>query len=135
MFFPRSWWVQTSRGARPGRIVAAILKLAVAAVVTPPAGQSDDVDPGPGDIGIINRVHVDTSAGAASFSGIVAGSDGQLLWLLVTGANDLTLLNADGSSAPGNQFSGLGDLVIPAGGSALIYWDVGVGASGAWVML
>lgn len=129
----RAWWLRLHGNKAFGASMA-ILRLAPAATVTPPAGQSNNVDPG--SISTINRIHVDTSAGAASFSGLVAGLDGQLVWIFISGANDLTLLNESASSTITNRFHGLGDFVLPADSSVLIYYDSGIGAGtpGRWIM-
>jgi hypothetical protein len=126
----RGWYLRLRGNGAGAAAMAGILKLAAAANLTPAAGASNNVDPG--TIATLNRIRVDTTAGAASFTGIVAGADGQLLWIVNTGANDLTLTNNSGASSAGNRFSGLGDITIPGGGSALIYYDTGV-AGGAWV--
>lgn len=127
--FRRGGWFLRLHGSRNVGGLMALLILAPAVDLAPPAGASNNVDPGPGSIGTINRLRVNTAAGAASFTGIVAGTDGQLLWILNTGANDLTLVDNSGGSAAGNRFRGVGvDIIIPSGGSALIYYDSTVAA-------
>lgn len=61
------------------------------------------------------RLIVSTAAGDATWASLTAGADGQLLEVINTGPNNLTL--------PAAVFGGFGDLLIPSGGRALIYYD------------
>jgi hypothetical protein len=103
-----------------------ILRLGPVATFVAAAGNNDNVDPGPGDINTINRLYVDTTAGAATIRSIVAGLDGQLLWVLnLSGGNPLTLNNASGTSPAANNLSGGSDITIEDGDSLLIFYDAG----------
>jgi hypothetical protein len=64
------------------------------------------------------RVDLDSTAGAANVTGLVAGSDGQVITIRnKPGGNDVILNNANAGSAAANQFSGPGgnDVDLPAG--------------------
>lgn len=110
----------------------AVLKLGPSASVVLAAGLNDNITPAPA-IGTLNRLRVDTTAGAASGTGLAAGADGQLLWILNDGPNDFTLLNADTGSTGVNRFAGPADLTIPTKASMLIYYDAAV-LTGRWVI-
>lgn len=109
----------------------AILKLAPASTFVAAAGANNNVTPSAPTIATINRLKVDTTAGACNFTGLVAGADGQLLWILNIGANDLTLTNQSAGSTAANRFAGVADITIPANDSAMIYYDSGLTR---WVM-
>lgn len=102
----------------------ALLRLAPGVTFIAAAGVNAGVDPGPGSMQTINRLYVDTSAGAASITSFVAGLDGQLLWVFVSGANALTF--TQGASLIGNS-----DITINPNDSLLIYYD---GPALAWIL-
>lgn len=132
----RAWWTKLSGSNRGASVVMALLKLFQSLTKTAAAGSQNNVTPDSGNLQTVNRLKVDTTAGNASFTGLTAGVDGQLLWLLNTGANLLTLNLENAASTITNRFSGAADLTIPAGGSLLIYYDtaVGAGTPGRWVI-
>ncbi len=109
----------------------AVLNLAPASTFVSAAGANNNVTPAAPAIGTINRLKVDTTAGAANFTGLVAGADGQLLWILNVGANALTLNNQNAGSTAANRFSGVDDFIIPANDSLLIYYDTTIAR---WIM-
>lgn len=84
------------------------------------AGDNDDLTPGAG-IGNINRLLLDSSAGAAAITGIIAGTDGQALLLTLTTANDVELPHDDLGSAAANRLYGVGPTLIEHGSQLLIY--------------
>lgn len=122
---PRNW-TQRLRGNRYGTAsIMAILRLSPAAVYALDGTPVNNLDPldgsTPAAIGTINRL-IFTGTGPTVITGIVAGSDGQLLWLRNETNADISLpLNNAGSTAE-NQFDGF-ELAIPVGGSLLIYYD------------
>lgn len=70
---------------------------------TAASGTSNNVAPGGFGTGV-GYLDVDTTAGAATFTGLTAGADGQTLVISVKGANTLTLNAIDAGSSSGNQF-------------------------------
>lgn len=109
----------------------AILVLAPASSFMAAAGNNDNVTPAAPDITQINRLFVNTTNGDATFTGLVAGADGQLVWVWNQGTNLLTLANQNAGSTAANRFRGLDDILIPANGSVLIFYDASVSR---WVM-
>lgn len=122
---PRNW-TQRLRGNRYGTAsIMAILRLSPAAIYALNGTQVNNLDPlngsTPGAIGTINRLNF-TGTGPTVITGILAGSDGQLLWLRNSTNADITLPLNNAGSAAANQFDGF-ELAIPAGGSLLIHYD------------
>jgi hypothetical protein len=117
----------------------AVLSLGPSTTFVAAAGSQNNVTPAPAITGL-NRLLVNTNAGAATFTGLAAGTDGQLLWLTNTGAGDLTLANENAASTITNRFESgaiVGDLiVIGGGGNLLLYYDsaIGPGTPGRWIM-
>lgn len=109
-----------------------VLKLGPSATVVLNMGGNNDVTPTPA-IGTINRLLVDTSDGVADITGILAAADGQLLWIINAGPNDLNLMNEDVASVATNRLDGSADLTIPPNASMLIYYDTAI-QTGRWVM-
>jgi hypothetical protein len=68
------------------------------------AGANNDVNPGGTWPNKIARVDFDTSAGDANLNSLVAASDGIMVLLRNTGANNLNIINASGLGAAANQF-------------------------------
>jgi len=77
-------------------------------------------------------VLVETNAGDATFTGITAGSDGQLMVMTNEGPSLLTLADQNGGSASANQFYGVTDITLPAKGSQLLSYS---GNLSKWVMV
>jgi hypothetical protein len=98
-------------------------------VVVAAAGQSNDVVV---DVTIVSRVLVTTTAGDATFTGITAGSDGQLMVVTNQGSNLLTLADQNVGSSSANQFYGVTDITLPAKGSQLLSYS---GNLSKWVMV
>jgi hypothetical protein len=109
----------------------AVLRLGPADTIVAAAGSQNNVDTPNEFIDSLNRIYVDTTAGNATFTGLVAAADGQLMWILNSGPNSLTLSNENGASDAANQFTGSGDLTISAGDSMMIYYDASLTK---WVM-
>lgn len=96
------------------------------------AGAANDVNPGGGWPGLYGRLDVDTTAGAASWTGLLAGFDGQRIMIRNTGANSLTLNNQNAGSVAANRFASSGDTVIAAGLSVeAVYY---AGSVNRWVI-
>lgn len=70
-----------------------------------------------------NRLLVDTSAGAASITGIAAGSNGQLCVVTNQGSSDLTLAVQSASSTAANRLYGVTDITLPQFGSSLLQYS------------
>ncbi|MGH9780198.1 MAG: hypothetical protein ACRD33_00130 [Candidatus Acidiferrales bacterium] len=88
------------------------------------AGETDNTDPagfGPG----VGRLDVDTTAGAATFTGLIAGADGQGLIISNIGANLLTLDALSGSSLAANQFRAPGNIALIENQSQLFVYYAG----------
>jgi len=100
-----------------------ILILAPAATFATVAGDNVGVTPSPA-ISTINRLYLDTTAGAANIVSIVAGVDGQLLWVWNQGPNAANLI-------AGSFVGSAQDLTMLSGDSILLFYD---GAAAAWVM-
>lgn len=78
------------------------------------AGTTNNLDPGSGFPASISWLDLDTTAGAATLTGLLAGTDGQTVTLRVTGANPLTLSTGntglgDAGSSAANRLTGEGD--------------------------
>jgi hypothetical protein len=89
-----------------------------------PAGAQNDVNPGGGFPANIGRLVVTLAAGNANWTGLLAGSDGQLLYLTnADAANTLELDVANGGSAAANQFQYQFGLALGPGVSKLLCYD------------
>lgn len=100
------------------------------------AGINDNVNPGGTWPSGYGRVDFDTSAGNATVTGLVAGSDGQAIIIRNSGANVLTLASLNAGSTAANQFLYAADLQLPENGSVLVvYYSNLNGGSGAWVIV
>ncbi len=99
-----------------------------------PAGAQNNVNPGSGFPLLLGRIDVDTSAGDANWTGLLAGVDGQIVLIRnAAGANNLTLNSQNASSTAANRFAGSGDFVLPAGGAIwVIYY---AGSVNRWVIV
>lgn len=93
------------------------------------AGNNNNI---PLDIAVINRVLIDTTAGAAILTGVVAGTDGQLLVVTRQGPNSLTLNNQDAGSDPDAQLYGAVNLTLLDRQSRLLSYS---GTLSKWVMV
>lgn len=97
-----------------------------------PAGASNDTVP-TGFTSSVNRLDVDTSAGAANWTGLTAGVDNQMVYIRVTGANNLTLNNQNTGSLAANRFAGVDDFpLLPGAGLMVCYY---AGTVNRWVMM
>ena len=96
------------------------------------AGANNNVNPAAGWPNGYGRVDFDTSAGVANVTGLLAGSDGQMILARNIGVNNLTLNNQNAGSLAANQFIYVNDLVLPQYASALlVYYG---GSINAWVI-
>lgn len=79
----------------------------------------------------ITRLDIDPSAGASNITGLLAGNDGQAVFIFNPDAvNSLTLNNQNVGSAAANRFQGSGDFVlVPQNGILIIYY---AGAINRW---
>lgn len=96
---------------------------------TSPAGASNNLNPG-GAWPAIGRLLVTLTANA-NWTGLAAGSDGQVVEVQVVAgaAFTLTLNSQNAGSAAANQFFGVGDLVLPLGAIATLIYSTGTGWS------
>lgn len=76
-----------------------------------PLGVTDDGAPAGFDA-TINRLDIDTTAGAATLDGLAGGTDNQLIVIRVTGVNTLTVKNQAGGSLAINRFLGTDDRLL-----------------------
>lgn len=90
-----------------------------------PAGAVNNVNPGGGFPINIGRVVVTLAAGNANWTGLVAGADGQLLFLTnADAANTLELDALNAGSLAANRFLyGGGGVFLPPGVSKLLLYD------------
>lgn len=92
-----------------------------------PAGTNNDVTPPvvlPATWVTTHRLVVTLAAGNANWTGLLAGADGQQLFLTNADAvNSLTLSRANGGSVPANQFLYQFDIVLGPGVSKLLCYD------------
>lgn len=89
-----------------------------------PAGASNNVAPGGGFPTNKSRLVVTLAAGDANWTGLVAGSDGQLLLLTnADAANSLTLNASNAGSVAANRFLYQFDIVLGPGVSKLLCYD------------
>ncbi len=111
---------------------AGIVELGPFLSVATAAGVTNNFNPG-GAWPTIGRLDIDTTAGNAELTGLVAGTDGQMVLIRNTGVNSLQLDNANASSATANRFQSVGDFVIAQFGrvfavyyaGAINRWSVG----------
>lgn len=116
------WDLFTVSGNSAAPPPGAVIAFGPAATFVAVAGDNNNVTPAPA-ISTINRLKVDTAAGAATITGIAAGADGQNLLVTNVGANDLTLAVESASSTAANRLYGIGDLVMPQFNSQLLVYD------------
>jgi hypothetical protein len=95
-----------------------------------PTGTSNDVNPGGGWPTSISRLDVTLASGNAEWTGLLAGTDGQMVEIFNADAtNTLTLdANPAGSvagSAAANRFQFVGNLALPPGASAIAVYSAG----------
>lgn len=96
------------------------------------AGATNDTAP-VGFDSTIDRLDVDTTSGAANWTGLIAGADNQPVYVRVTGANALTLNNQNAGSAAANRFSGVDDRIILL--NTVIALRYYAGSVNRWVMM
>lgn len=89
-----------------------------------PAGANNDFNPGGTWPAGIRRLDLDPNAGASNLTGLVAGSDGQEVFLFnPDAANNLTLNSQNAGSAAANRFQIVADLILsPNAGCILLYY-------------
>ena len=92
------------------------------------AGDNNDVSLDP----FIGFLEVDTTAGNAAVTGVVATSDGQILTISNTGPNLLTLPANSGSSILGNRFRFPSTIGIVPNGSYTVRYSQSLGL---WVAM
>lgn len=74
----------------------------------------------------VGRLGVTLPDGAATWTGLAAGNDGQILQLInLDSANSLTLNTQDSGSSAANQFLGPADITLPPGDSILAVYTAG----------
>ena len=104
--------------------------------VSPAAGAYNDYNPGSGWPTGAGRLDIDTSAGQIDLTGLIAGTDAQLIIIANangSSANMLVLHNQSVASAAANRFRYAGDLTIVPGESVLLcYYGGGVNR---WVIV
>lgn len=84
------------------------------AVSTLAAGANNNLVPTGSLNAGVGRIDLDSSAGVANITGLIAGFDGQRLVLRNSGANAITININNGGSASANQFSSVSDVVVGA---------------------
>jgi hypothetical protein len=103
-------------------------QLLLGGVVTAPIITATTDDLAPAGIAQANILRVSTNA-ARTLTGIAGGANGRVLALMNVGAFELDLEDEGGTSAAANRFTAPGNIVVPAGTSALLIYD---GAVSRW---
>lgn len=119
----------TSRRVSASAFQATVTVLGGEQVIVAAAGTSNNVSI---TVATVSRVLVETTAGDATFTGITAGSDGQIMVVTNEGPSLLTLADQNGGSSSANQFYGVTDITLPARGSQLLSYS---GNLSKWVMV
>jgi hypothetical protein len=98
-----------------------------------PAGANNNVNPGSGFPTSIGRLDVTLGSGAANWTGLLAGTDGQILVIGNADAtNNLTLNALNAGSTSANQFRYSADMVLtPNTSIQLVYY---AGSVNLWVI-
>lgn len=100
------------------------------------AGNTDNFNPELGTWPInIGRVDIDPSAGNATLLGLVAGTDGQLVYLYNPDTNNDLFIETSASSISANNFQGVGGSTLslpPQTGTWICYY---AGMINAWRIL
>lgn len=86
------------------------------------AGTTDDWTP-QNPINTVHRLDVDTTAGAATVTGLIPGDDGQMLALGNLGPNELILANQDAGSTATFRFLGPASLTLVANQTLLLVYN------------
>lgn len=124
--------VLTMSGGVPQFLASSGGNLPAALAYASPAGSSNNVNPGGAFPTNVGRLVV-TLAGDATWTGLVAGADGQLLWIYNADATDnLTLSVADVGSTAANRFAGFSSVIVPAQASVLACYFAG--SVNRWVL-
>ena len=91
------------------------------------SGTTNNVNPGGAwPSASIGRVVIDTTAGPAIFTGLVAATqDGMGILLSVKGGNPLVLDNLNSGSTAANQFSSTTDLTLFSGQNVMLVYSAG----------
>lgn len=98
------------------------------------AGAANNVNPGGGFPTSIGRVDVDTTAGDGNWTGMLAGTDGQIVIIRnAAGTNNLTLNSQNAGSTAANRFAAASDFTLPAG--AAIWAIYYAGSVNRWVIV
>lgn len=125
--------VLTMSGGVPQFTAASGGSLPGALAYASPAGSSNNVNPGGTFPTNVGRLVVTLGGGDATWTGLVAGSDGQLVWIYnADAANNLTLSVADAGSTAVNRFAGFNSLILPAQSSVLACYFAG--SVNRWVL-
>lgn len=124
-------YVASGGGGTPG---TGITSVGGFSAFVSPAGGQNDVNPGSGFPALLGRIDVDTSAGNANWTGLLAGVDGQIVVIRnAAGANNLTLNNQNAGSTAANRFAAAGDFtLVPGNAIWVIYYG---GSVNRWVIV
>lgn len=87
-----------------------------------PASTTNNLNPG--SLTGVGRLILTAGSGAASVSGLIAGTDGQYLFIYNNDpTNTITLLSQNAGSTAANRFAYLGDLQLVPGEGVLAVYD------------
>jgi hypothetical protein len=117
--------------------VAAAISHGALQVFASPAGTQNNVDPTSGGAWPVgfDRVDVTLAGGAATWTGIAAGQDGQVIILTNTdAANNLTLAIQNAGSTAANRFRGVAGSTVLLPGNAIMLKYYG-GSVARWVVV
>lgn len=99
--------------------------------VVSPAGQSNNVNPGSGFPSGIGQLVVTSGGANANWTGLLAGSDGQLIEVIYNDVALFTLNNQNAASLAANRFLGANDITLTKGDSSLLIYNSIIAA---WTM-
>jgi hypothetical protein len=119
----------TSRRVAASAFQASVVTLGAEQTITATAGTSNNVAV---TVASVSRLLVDTTAGDATFTGMTAGTDGQLMVITNEGSALLALAVENGGSSSANQFYGVTDITLPAKGSQLCSYSANLAK---WVLV
>lgn len=125
----KKWFTYANHGNHAEEITVPLGLFTGGSVLTYVAasGTTNNVNPGGAwPSASIGRLVVDTTAGPAIFTGLVAAlQDGMGILLTVKGGNPLALDNLNAGSSAANQFSNAVDLTLFSGQNVMLVYSVG----------
>lgn len=141
-FAPPAYGIPLGSDGEVLTMVAGVPRFAAAAsggaggylACTVPSGTSNDFDPGAPWPSGVGRLDLDASLGNATLTGLIAGSDGQIVYLSnIDPSFSIVLANQNTGSAAANRFRTVDDLtLVPGDTLVILYYG---GAVNRWVIV